>query len=165
MNTENSKTNEPKKFALNLSQRLDLRSSNKYVSLQNLSNYYTWKNIRKQYKNNKLKLITPTWNDEFELPNGSYSVSDIHDYTEFSTKKYKMLTTVPPIHVYINRINNRLMFKIKDGHKLELQMTETMKLFGSAKKLIDKTKNGKKVSSLEVVEVVLFQCSLVDNEY
>ena len=55
MNTENSKTNEPKKFALNLSQRLDLRSSNKCVSLQNLSNYYPWKNIRKKYKNNKLK--------------------------------------------------------------------------------------------------------------
>ena len=114
MNTENNKTNEPGKFALNLSQRLDLRSSNKYVSLQNLPNYYTWKNIRKQHKNNKLKLITPTWNDEFELPDGSYSVSDIHDFIEFSTKKYKTLTTVPPIHVYINRINNRFMSKIKD---------------------------------------------------
>ena len=114
MNTENNKTNEPKKFALNLSQRLDLRSSNKYVSRQNLPNHYTWKNIRKQYKNNKLKLITPTWNDEFELPDSSYSVSDIHDFIEFSTKKYKTLTTVPPIHVYINRINNRFMFKIKD---------------------------------------------------
>ena len=99
------------------------------------------------------------------MPDGSYSVSDIHDYTEFSTKKYKTLTTVPPIHVYINRINNRLMFKIKDGNKLELQMPETRKLFGSTKKLIDKTKKGQKVSSLEVVEVVLFQCSLVDNEY
>ena len=114
MNTENNKTNEPKKFALNLSQRLDLRSSNKQVSRQNLPNHYTWKNIRKQYKNNKLKLITPTWNDEFELPDSSYSVSDIHDFIEFSTKKYKTLTTVPPIHVYINRINNRFMFKIKD---------------------------------------------------
>ena len=114
MNTQNNKTNEPKKFALNLSQRLDLRSSNKYVSRQNLPNHYTWKNIRKQYKNNKPKLITPTWNDEFELPDSSYSVSDIHDFIEFSTKKYKTLTTVPPIHVYINRINNRFMFKTKD---------------------------------------------------
>ena len=114
MNTENNKTNEPKKFALNLSQRLDLRSSNKQVSRQNLPNHYTWKNIRKQYKNNKLKLITPTWNDEFELPDSSYSVSDIPDFIEFSTKKYKTLTTVLPIHVYINRINNRFMFKIKD---------------------------------------------------
>ena len=57
---ENSKTNEPHKFVLNLSQRLVLRSSDKHVALQNLSIYYTWKNIRKQYKNNKLKIITQT---------------------------------------------------------------------------------------------------------
>ena len=79
MNTENSKTKEPHKCVLNLSQRLDLRSSNKHLVLQNLSIYYTWKNIRKQYKNNKLKIIAPTWTDEFELPNGFYSVSDIQD--------------------------------------------------------------------------------------
>ena len=83
MTTENSKTNEPHKFVLNLSQRLDLRSSGKHVALQNLSIYYTWKNIRKWYKSNKLKIIVPTWNDEFELPYGSYSVSDIQDYIEF----------------------------------------------------------------------------------
>ena len=74
MNMENSKTNEPHKFVLNLSQRLDLRSSNKHVALQNLSTYYTWKNIRKQYKNNKLKIIVSTWNDEFELTDDFYSV-------------------------------------------------------------------------------------------
>ena len=77
MNTENSKTNEPHKFVLNLPQRLDLGSSDKRVVLQNISIYYTWKNIRKQYKINKLKIITPTWNDEFELPDGSSSLSDI----------------------------------------------------------------------------------------
>ena len=66
MNTENSKTNEPHKFVLNLSQRLDLRSSDNHIALQNLSIYYTWKNVRKYYKNNKLKLIDPTWNDEFD---------------------------------------------------------------------------------------------------
>ena len=60
MNTENSKTNESHKFVLSLSQRLDLRSSDKHVALQNLSIYYTWKNIRKQYKNNNLKSLTPT---------------------------------------------------------------------------------------------------------
>ena len=89
MNTENSKTNEPHKFVFNLSQRLDLTSSNKHVALQNLSIYYTWKNIRKQYKNNKLKTIAPIWNDEFELPDGSYSVSDIQDYIEFIIKNMK----------------------------------------------------------------------------
>ena len=107
MNTENSKTNEEHKFVLNLSQRLDLRGSDKHVSLQNLSNYYTWKNIRKQYKNNTLKIIAPTWNNEFELPHGCYSVSDIQDYIEFIIKKHETLTAILPIHVYINRINNR----------------------------------------------------------
>ena len=66
INTENRETNKPHKFVLNLSQRLDLKSSNKHVHLQNLSVYYTWKSIRKQYKKNKLKIIAPTWNDEFE---------------------------------------------------------------------------------------------------
>ena len=140
MNTENSKTNEPHKFVLNLSQRLDLRSSDKHVALQKLSVYYTWKNIRKKYKNNKLKIIAPTWNDELELPDGSYSVSDIEDWIRFIIKKHGTLTTSPPIHVYINRINNRLAFKIKDGYNLELQ---TLKLFGSTKKLIDKKKTEK----------------------
>ena len=138
---KNSKTNEPHKFVLNLSQRLDLRSSNKHVALQNLSIYYTWKNIRKQYKNNKLKIIAPTWNDKFELPDGSYFVSDIQDYIEYIIKKHEIITTIPPIYVYINRINNRLVFKIKDGYKLELQTSETLKLFDSRKKVIDKTKN------------------------
>ena len=137
MNTENSKTNEPHKFVLNLSQRLDLRSSDKHVALQKLSIYYTWKNVRKKYKNNKLKIIAPTWNDELEFPDGSYSVSDIEDWIKFIIKKHGTLTTIPLIHVYINRINNRLVFKIKDGYNLELQ---TLKLFGSTKKLIDKKK-------------------------
>ena len=75
--TENSKTNEPHELVLNLSQRLDSRSSTKHVALQNLSIYYTWKNIRKQYKNNKLKIIALTRNYELELRDGSYSVSDI----------------------------------------------------------------------------------------
>ena len=113
LNTENSKTNQPHKFVLNSSQRLDLRSSNKHVALQNLSIYYKWKNIRKQYKNNKLKTIAPAWNDGFELPDGSYSVSDIQNYSEFIIKKHETLTAVPPIHVYINITKDRLVVKSK----------------------------------------------------
>ena len=125
MNTENSKTNEPHKFVLNLSQSkkklimLLLKISNKHVALQSSSIYYTWKNIRKEYKNNKLKIKGSTWNDEFELSDGSYSVSDIQDYIEYIIKKHETLTAMSPIHVYINRINNRLVFEIKDGYKLE----------------------------------------------
>ena len=134
MNTENSKTDEPHKFVLNLSQRLDLRSSDKYVAYENLSIYSAWKNIRKQYQNSKLQIIAPTWNDEFELPDGSYSLLDIQDYIEYIIKNHETLTAIPPIHFYINRINDRLMFEIKDDYKLELQTPETMKLFGSIKK-------------------------------
>ena len=61
------------------------------------------------------------WNNEFRLPDGCYSRSDIQDYIEHIIKKNETLTTIPPIHVYINRINNRLVIKIKDGYKLELQ--------------------------------------------
>ena len=82
MNTENSKTNKPHKFVLSLPQRLDLKSLEKYVTLQNLSIYYTWKNII-QYKSNKLKILALTWNDEFELPDGSYSMSSVEDYIEY----------------------------------------------------------------------------------
>ena len=77
MNMENSKTNEPHKFIFKVLLILDLRTSNKHVALQNLSTYYTWKNIRKEYKNNKLKITSPTWIDEFESRDRSYSVSDI----------------------------------------------------------------------------------------
>ena len=137
MNTENSQTNE-----LFITRR---------------------KIIRKQYKNNKLKIIAPTRNDEFELQDSSYSVSDIQDYIACIIKKHEKLTTVPPIHVYINRINNRLVFEIRYGYNLELQTTETIKLCGSTKKLIDKTKNGQNVQSLELIELVVVQCDLVDN--
>ena len=73
MKTKNNKKTKPHIFVLNLSQRLDLRSSNEYFAPLTYLFYYTWKNATKQYKNNKLKLIAPTWNDEFELPDGSYS--------------------------------------------------------------------------------------------
>ena len=92
--------------------------------------FITRRKMRKQYKINKLKL----WNDGFELPDGSYSLSDIQDNNECVNKKHETLATIPPIYVYINRISNRLVFKIKGGYKLELQSTETMKLFGSTKK-------------------------------
>ena len=139
------------------------------MALQNLSICYSWKNIRKQYNNNKFKTIAPTWNDEFESPDGSCSVSGIQYYTEFEfiMKNHEKLTTIPSIHVYINRINYRLEFIIKDGFKLELKTSKTMKLFCSTKKLrkSDKTKNREKVPILEVVEVVLVQCNLVDNQF
>ena len=80
-------------------------------------------------------------------------------------KKHEKSATNLPIDIYINRISNTLVFKSKDGYKLELQASENMKLFNSTKKLLETTKNGENVPSLEVVEVVLDQCNLVDNQY
>ena len=120
MNTENSKASEPPKVVVNLSQRLDLKSLNKHVALQNLSIYYTLKHIRQQCKNNKLKIIAPTRNNELELRDGLYSVSDIQYYIKYiMNNNVEALSTNSPIHIYINRINNRLVFKKQDDHKLE----------------------------------------------
>ena len=92
-------------------------------------------------------------------------MSDIHDYIKYQVEKHRELFTNSSIHIYINSINNRLVFKIKDGYKLELQMPEAMKLSGFTKKLTGKTKNGENVPSLEVFEGVLVQCNLADNQY
>ena len=83
----------------------------------------------------------------------TYYCSDIQDYINYILKK--ALTTIPAIYVYINRIDNRFLFKIKDGYKLELQTPERIRLFGSTEKLIHKTKNGENRSNLEVIEVAL----------
>ena len=87
MNTENSKTNEPHRFKLDLADR-NLKNPNKNMALANLSIYYTWKNITSEYNNNKFKISALTWNDTFDLPDGSYSISDIQDYFEFIIKKH-----------------------------------------------------------------------------
>ena len=83
-NTENSKTNEPHRFRLTLADKLNLKDPNKNMALANLSIYYAWKKkkIKSAYKNNKFKISAPTWNDEFNLPHWSYSISDIQDYFE-----------------------------------------------------------------------------------
>ena len=79
MNSENSKSSDPRKLSLSLSDKIILKTGDKYVALSNLSICYTWKNFKKWYRNNKFKITTPTWNEEFELPDGSYSVSGIQE--------------------------------------------------------------------------------------
>ena len=111
------------------------------MALVNLSIYYTWKNIKSEYNNNKFKISAPAWNETFDLPDGSYSISDFQDYFEFIIKKYETLTKNPSIQIYANKIKNRIIFKIKTGDKLELLTPEAMKLLGSTKKA-DKDKNG-----------------------
>ena len=77
MNSENSKTSEYNVLLLKLTDKLDVRRGQKTIVLSNLSIYYTWKNVKSSYNNNKFKISAPTWSEEFELPDGSYSVSDI----------------------------------------------------------------------------------------
>ena len=135
------------------------------MALANLSIYYTWKNIKSEYNNNKFKISAPTWNDTFDLPDGSYSIADIQDYFEFIIKKHETLTENPPVKIYPNKIKNRIFFKIKTGYKLELLTPETLKLLGSKKKDVDKDKNGENVPKSESVEVVLVHCNLFKNDY
>ena len=86
------------------------------MALANISIYYTWKNIKSEYNNNKFKISAQTWNDNFDLPDGSYLVSDIQDYFEFIIKKHETLTENPPIQIYLNKIKDRIVFKIDTGY-------------------------------------------------
>ena len=140
MNILNSKTIEPIKFMYQYTDKLNLKNPNKNMALANLSIYYTWKNIKSEYNNNKFKISAPTWNDTFDLPDGSYSVSAIQDYFEYIIKKHKTIADNPPVHIYVNKTKNRIVFKIKTGYKLELLTKETMQLLGSEKKTLIKTK-------------------------
>ena len=155
MNPENSKTNEPHKFRITLADKLNLKDPNKSMALANLRIYYTWKNIESAYNNNKFKISASTWNEKFDLPDGSFSISDIQDQFEYIIKKHETIADNLPIQIYANKIKNRIVFKIKTGYKLELLSPETMKLLGSTKKDVDQDKDSENVPKLESVEVVL----------
>ena len=165
INTLNSKTNESNKFLYQFTDKLNLTNPNKNMALANLSIYYTWKNIKSEYNNNKFKISASTWNDTFDLPTGSYSIADIKNYFEYIIKKHEIITDNTPVLIYVNKIKNRVVFKIKSGHKLELLTKETMELLGSLKKVIDQDKDGQLVPKFEVVEVVLVHCNLVNTSY
>ena len=165
MNTKNSKTNQPNRFKYDLIDTLDLKNPKKNMALGNLSIYYTWKNVKSTYNNNKFKISAPTWNDTFDLPDGLYNTPEIQDYIEYIIKKHKTIAETAPILIYANKISNRIVFKIKTGNKLELLSKETMKLLGSTRDTIDADKNSENVPRLENVEVVLVHCNLVNNSY
>ena len=141
MNSENSKTFEPHVLILKLADKLDLRRGEKIIALSNLSIYYTWKNLKSSYNNNKFKISAPTWSDKFELKDGSYSVWNSQDYVEYILKKHEESTDNPSIKIYVNKIENVITFRIKNGYNLELLPLETMKLLGSTK---NKRANNKK---------------------
>ena len=156
MNSENSITSEQNVLVLKLTDKLDLRNGEQVIALSNLSIYYTWKNIESSYNNNKFKISAPTWNDEFKLPDGSYSVSDIQDYFEYILKKHRENIDIPSVQIYVNKIENRITFTIKDGYTLELLTSETMKLLASTENKITKNKNGENVLDLEIIQQYQF---------
>ena len=113
MNSENSKNSKQNVLILKLTNKLDLRIGKKVIALSNLSIYYTWKNIKISYNNNKLKISAPTWNDEFKLPDGSSSVSNIQDYFKYILKKHGEKIDKPSIRIYTNKIKIELHLKLK----------------------------------------------------
>ena len=125
INSENSKTSEYHVLVLKLSDKLDLKRDQKSITLSNLSIYNMWKNIKSSYNNNKFRISAPIWDDEFELPDGSYSVSDIQNYFEYILKKHNENVDNPSIRIYISEIENRITFKIKNGYYLKLLTPET----------------------------------------
>ena len=165
MNSDNSKTSKPHILILKLINKLDLRIGKKVIALSNLSIYYTWKNIKSSYNNNKFKISAPTWNDKFELPDGLYSVSNIQDYFEYISKKHGENTDKPSVQIYVNKIENRVTFKTKNGYSLVLLTPETMKFLESTENEIIKDKNSENVLHLEITEVVLVHCNIVNTDY
>ena len=118
MNSENSRTSKPHVLILKLTNKLDLRIGEKTIALSNLTIYYTY-------------LFS-------EMPDGSYSVSDFQDFLEYIFKKHRQDINKPSLQIYLNKIENTVTFKVKNGHSLELLISETMKLLGSTENNITK---------------------------
>ena len=134
MNSENIQTFQHHILILKSTDKQDLRRGEKSIGLSNITIYYTWKNIKSSYNNIKFKISTPTWNDEFKLSDGSYSISDIQDYFEHILKKHNESIDNASVKIYVNKIDNRNTFKFKTGYYIELLTPETMKLLGSTEK-------------------------------
>ena len=113
MNTKNSKTIESHRIKHDLIDKLDLKTPNKNMVYGSLSIYYTWKNVQSTYNNNKFKISALTWNETFDLPDGSYNIPEIQDYLEYIINKHETITDTEPVLIYANNITNRIVFKIK----------------------------------------------------
>ena len=164
MNAESNKNSEPHVLILKLTNKLDLRIGKKVIALSNHSIFYTWKNIKNSYNNNQFKISAPTSNDKFELPDGSFSVWDIQDYFEYILKQHGENIADPSVQIYVNKFESRITFKIKNGYSLEHLTPETIKLLESTENKVTKDKNGENVPHLEITEVVLVHCNIVNND-
>ena len=163
MNSENSRTSEYHVLLLKLVDKLDLRKGQKSVALSNLSIYYTWRNIKSSYKNNKFKYLLQNG-----VMNLNYQTDHIQYqsiYFEYVLKKHSESVHDPPIEIFVSKNENKITFKIKNGYYLELLTPETMKSLGSTESKITGEKNGENFPHLEVVELVLIHRNVVDNNY
>ena len=132
------------------------------MALANLSIYCTWKNIKTEYNNKEFQISVPTWNDTFDLPDGSYFIADIQYYFESIVKKHETVTENPAVQIYQNKIKNRAVFEIKTGCKLELLTPETMKLLGNGKKTLTKIKKEKMNQNWNLLK--LFKCTVIQSK-
>ena len=115
MNSEKSKISVPPTLLLNLPDEIDLRRKGKYIASSNFGIHYTWKTIKMSYKNNKFEIPAPIWNEEFELPDGSYSVSDIEDCFEHTLKRYGKKQLI------LQQEYTQIKLKIESRLKLKLE--------------------------------------------
>ena len=165
MNSENKETSNSHVLVLKLTNKLDLRIGEKIIALSNLSIYYTRKNIKSSYNNNKFKISAPTRNDKVELPDELHSASDIQDYLEYIFKKHWKYIDKPSVQIYVNKIENSVTVKIKNEYRFEISTPETMKLVGSNESKKTKDKNGENAPRNEITEVVLVHCCIFNNHY
>ena len=110
MNTANSKAKHSNKFVYNFTDKLNLKNPNKNIELANLSIYYTWKNVKSDYNNNKFKIPAPTLSDTFDVPDGCYSIAALQNYFEYIIKKHETIADVSSVLIYVNEINNSIVF-------------------------------------------------------
>ena len=113
VNSESSKTSEPHVLILKLTDKLDLSRGERIIALSIISIYYILKNIKSSYNNNKFKISAPTWNNKFELPDGSYSALDIQDYFKYILKRHGENIDNPSVKIYVNKIENRITLELK----------------------------------------------------
>ena len=157
MNYENSKTTEPYRLLINLSDKINLKRSDKYVALSY--------QIKRSCKSNKFQISEPTWSQNFELPERPYSVSDIQGYFEYITKQHDTLTDNLSIRTHIIKTKNRITFGITKGYHLKLLSPKARKLLVNTNSKMTKVENGENVRHLEITEVVLVYCVLFSNDY
>ena len=160
ISSENSKT-QPRIIILKLTDKLGLKRGEKSITFSNLRIYCTWKNIKSSY--NKYQLQHRMINLNYLADHILYQIFKI--FVEYILKKRGENTDNPSVKIYVNKIKNRIVFKIKNGYSLKLLTPETMKLLGGTKNKIDKDKNGENVPHFEITEVVLVHCNIVNNHY